>query len=150
MKERFRWEKLDRSCDLCPSHLSWGHRGQCLHRHWDTQPKLPAGHLPTTEKGFVKISNINAHTDIGTDIDNIRRREREEESAAYASHPSCLFSTCVSTQYRHIAHPFSSLQQTPCHSPQQWRVYAKSRVLRREDKEEEGGGYYSLLKTAKV
>lgn len=97
MKQRFRWEKLDRSCDLCPSHLSWGHRGQCLHRHWDTQPKLPAGHLPTTEKGFVKVSNINAHTDIGTDIDNIRRREREEESAAYAPHPSCLFSTCVST-----------------------------------------------------
>lgn len=28
-------------------HLSWGHRGQCLHRRWDTRPRPPAGRLLT-------------------------------------------------------------------------------------------------------
>lgn len=32
------------------SHLSWGHRGQCLHRRSDTQPTPPAGRLPTVGK----------------------------------------------------------------------------------------------------
>lgn len=36
------------------AHLNWGHRGQCPHHRWDTQPMPPAGRLLTMERGSRK------------------------------------------------------------------------------------------------
>lgn len=83
------------------SYLNWGHRGQCLRHHWDTQPTPPAGRLPTVERGKTrKNSHIYRHK--LTINHNISKKET-------ACPPPLLF---IFYSTKSIAHPFSSLPQT--------------------------------------
>lgn len=44
------------------SHLNWGHRGQCLRHHWDTQQTPPADRRPTVKRGKTRKTHIYIDT----------------------------------------------------------------------------------------